>query len=555
MNDIIPEDILKTHTAVLGMTGSGKTSTGKLLIEHVVAQGARVCVLDPIKSDWWGMISSADGRKPGLPFHVLGGPHGHVPLHSSAGAAIGELVATGALPLSIIDMADFEAGGLQRFFVDFSETLFKKIRGVLYLVIEEAHEFAPKERAGIGNENMAIHWAKKLATGARSKGLRLIVATQRTQSLHNALLGSCPTMIVHQLTAPADQDPVLKFLKANVKKEERAPIEGSLSSLGVGEAWICSSSGGVIRRVKFPRIKTFDNSATPEDNSHAPEVVSAQVDRDKLRAIIGDAVKDAEANDPATLKAEIARLKKQVAGQPSPEPALDPREIANAEERGRQAGKKIGFSEGWNAAVGKMQATLAELPQADAQPEVERAPKTEERPAPSPARSATPSKKAEPGSDGLHPAAAKMLTALAGYTDTRLTWQEVCVVSGVKHGNGHFYGGRKSLNDEGLVDETSEGVRLTREGAEKAGTGRRLTRDEIVGVWLPKLKAPAPAMLAYLTKQSDRFVSTEELANAIGTKPGNGHWYGGIAVIRDNYLVEQTNEGVRITRVLREASA
>jgi DNA helicase HerA-like ATPase len=60
-------------------------------------------------------------------------------------------------------------------------------------VIEEAHEFAPKERAGIGAENMAIHWAKKLATAGRSKGIRLIVATQRVQALHNAVLGSCET--------------------------------------------------------------------------------------------------------------------------------------------------------------------------------------------------------------------------------------------------------------------------------------------------------------------------------------------------------------------------
>lgn len=54
-------------------------------------------------------------------------------------------------------------------------------KGVLYLVIEESHEIAMKEQSGIGNENMSIHWAKKLATAGRSKGIRLIVATQCIQ--------------------------------------------------------------------------------------------------------------------------------------------------------------------------------------------------------------------------------------------------------------------------------------------------------------------------------------------------------------------------------------
>mgnify|MGYP001586938043 CR=1 FL=1 len=113
------------------------------------------CVLDAIKSDWWGITSSANGERPGLPFKILGGPRGHVPLHSSAGKVIGQLVGSGKLPLSIIDMADFEPGGMQRFFVDFAQSLWKSVRGVVYLVIEEAHEMAPKERAGFGAESMA----------------------------------------------------------------------------------------------------------------------------------------------------------------------------------------------------------------------------------------------------------------------------------------------------------------------------------------------------------------------------------------------------------------
>lgn len=209
----IPDEILSSHTAVLGMTGSGKTSTEKLIVEQVAGDGFRVCVLDTIKSDWWGITSSASGKSAGLPFKILGGPRGHVPLHSSAGKVIGQLVGSGKLPLSIIDMADFEAGGIQRFFVDFAQSLWKHVRGVVYLVIEEAHEIAPKERVGFGGENMSIHWAKKLGTGSRTKGIRLIVATQRVQALHNAVLGSCQTLIAHQLMFEADQDPVIKWLK------------------------------------------------------------------------------------------------------------------------------------------------------------------------------------------------------------------------------------------------------------------------------------------------------------------------------------------------------
>ena len=304
----IPEAVLKQHIAILGKTGSGKTSTEKLAVEQVVESGARVCVLDTVKSDWWGITSSASGKRAGLPFKILGGPRGHVPLHANAGKVIGHLVATGKLPLSIIDMADFEAGGVQRFFVDFAQALFRHMRGVVYLVIEEAHEVAPKERAGFGAENLSIHWAKKLATGGRSKGVRLIVATQRVQSLHNAVLGSCETVIAHRLTTPADQDPVLKWMKANVDKATQEKVAESLSSLPTGTGWLCSGEARVFERVAFPKFKTYDNSKTPDGEAAEIDVTTAAVDQDELRAIIGDAVKEAEATDPKALRAQVAKL-------------------------------------------------------------------------------------------------------------------------------------------------------------------------------------------------------------------------------------------------------
>ena len=341
MNHAIPEQVLAQHTAFLGKTGSGKTSTAKLAVEQIVRDNpaARVCVLDPIKSDWWGLTSSADGQRPGLPFYILGGPRGHVALHDSAGKAIGELVATGALPLSIIDMADFAPGGVQKFFNDFAPALMKKMRGVVYLIVEEAHEFAPKERSGIGAENMAIHWAKKLATAGRSKGIRMMVLTQRTQALHNALLGSCDTMIAHRLTAPADQEPVKKWLKANVSKEIFEEVSASMSSLKTGSGWICSGEAQVAALVQFPKISTYDNSATPTGEMADLDVRTATVDTARLRAIIGDAVKQEAEDDPRTLRAEIARLTALTKSQAAAAaPTADPAAIAAAEQRGYSRG-------------------------------------------------------------------------------------------------------------------------------------------------------------------------------------------------------------------------
>lgn len=341
----IPDVALARHIAVVGETGSGKTHDTKTIVEHVVGEGYRVCVLDTIKSDWWGITSSANGKRPGLPFKIIGGPRGHVPLHSGAGKAIGQLVGEGKLPLSIIDMADLEPGGPQRFFEHFAQALWKHMRGVIYLVIEEAHELAPKERSGFGAENMAIHWAKKLATGSRTKGIRLIIASQRTQAVHNALLGSCGTLLAHSLSLPADQKPIIDWLNANVRdKALRGAIEEDLAFLPTGTAWACCAKDNFFQKVRFPAIATFDNSATPDKDADEFDVTTAPVNPDELRAIIGDAVKDAEANDPKALKAEIGKLKAEIGKLSVSRPAAPDNK---AYERSVEAARKEGFGEGY----------------------------------------------------------------------------------------------------------------------------------------------------------------------------------------------------------------
>lgn len=329
----IPAAALDSHLAILGMTGSGKTSTAKLAVEQIVAQGGRVCILDPIKSDHWGLVLSRDGKKPGLPFTILGGPHGHMPLSPHSGAAIARLVGSGALHHSILDLSDLENAEPSSFYIDFMRALWKSSRGVLHLVLEEAHEFAPKTIT-TREEPISVKVSKKLATGGRTKGIRLIVTTQRTANLHNDILSSCEYVIAQRTNFAPDQKPILDWVKGRRKKEEVQVFEASLPELEDGEGWIMAGRGGQFERVKFKMHSTYDNTKTPTMGSVA-DVKVPPIDQEKLRAVLGEAAKEIEANDPKRLKARIEELEKAAARKDKSQPAV-PARCLKCEELRRQ---------------------------------------------------------------------------------------------------------------------------------------------------------------------------------------------------------------------------
>lgn len=534
----IPLAALSQHIAVLGKTGSGKSSTARLIVERIVAAGHRACILDPTKSDWWGITSSATGNEPGCPFRILGGPHGHVALHSSAGRVIGKLVAEGDLPLSILDMADFEPGGLQRFFSDFAPALLKHVKGVLYLVIEEAHEFAPKERAGFGAETMAIHWAKKLATAGRSKGIRMIVVTQRTQSLHNAVLGSCETMITHRLTAPADQAPLLSWLKANVSdKTTREAIEGSMSSLPTGTAWVVSGEERFFERVRFPKFSTYDNTATPDGDTSRVAVRTATVDHDELRALIGDAVKEAEANDPKKLKATIDELRRDLAKAAATAPApVDPRAIETADrlgyDRGQAEGYKAGHRDGVQASLDALHRLHAETPNHPVYGSPSIHPKLREAPPPRP--------RAPVGAGAgvkLPKAERAILTALAQHG--RCDKGRLALMTGYAAGGGGFNNALSALNAAGRITRLGDVVDITETGLGDLGAWEPLpTGAALLAYWMahPQLGKAERAALQAIT-DNPAGLSKEDAASLAGYEATGGGFNNALSRLRTLGLI------------------
>ena len=154
----------------------------------------------------------------------------------------------------------------------------------------------------------------------------------------------------------------------------------------------------------------------------------------------------------------------------------------------------------------------------------------------------------------IHPAARKLLTALAQHAPARFTWGQAATLAGLKPSGGHFNSGRKELRAAGYVSETNGLVAPTTVGLKAAGEvpPAPSTPADRLALWCGRLPAPAPEMLRTLASQGERYMDADELAAILGKKPSGGHWNSGIAVLRNNALIETDGRYYRAANLFRE---
>jgi len=95
-------------------------------------------------------------------------------------------------------------------------------------------------------------------------------------------------------------------------------------------------------------------------------------------------------------------------------------------------------------------------------------------------------------SNGIHPAARKLLTALAQHAPARFTWGQAATLAGLKPSGGNFNSGRKDLRAGGYVIEANGLVAPTPDGLKAAGEvpPAPSTPAERVALWCGRLPAP-----------------------------------------------------------------
>jgi hypothetical protein len=307
----VPLDFVTQTQAILAKRGVGKSYTASVQAEELLKAHQQVVIIDPTGA-WWGLRSSADGKRPGFPIPILGGEHASVPLEEHAGEVIASAIVQRRFS-ALVDLSLFRKGQIQRFMAPFLETLYRLNREPMHLFVDEADAIAPQKP--FGEEARTLGAMEDVVRRGRRREIGCTLITQRPAVLNKNVLTQCEILCAMRLVHPRDISAIQEWVNVHADPAQARQMIESLPSLPVGTAWFWSPGwGDIFQRVKIRARETFDSSATPKvgEKIREPKVLAA-VEIEQLGAEIAAAVQRARGNDPAHLKTELARLRGELA--------------------------------------------------------------------------------------------------------------------------------------------------------------------------------------------------------------------------------------------------
>jgi uncharacterized protein len=309
---------------------------------------------------------------------------------------------------------------------------------------------------------------EEIVRRGRVRGFIPWLITQRPAVVHKDVLSQADILIAMKLTASQDRDAIGGWIEGQADRQEGKRILGDLPRLQRGEGYLWAPGRGILDRVAFPAIRTFDSSRTPKrGESLATPRTLAEVDLTAITAAL------AAAETPEAGKEDRrrhARFERELAAAKA--------RIEVLERENRDLASRLAEIA---ALAGSKNATAVSVPELSL---------TREAKPPRPVRAV--SADAAASSDGLHPAARKLLMALAQHAPARFTWSQLATLAGLKPSGGHFNAGRKHLRDAGYVAETSDLVMIMEAGLAAAGEVPVLpsTPAERLALWCDRLPSP-----------------------------------------------------------------
>jgi hypothetical protein len=168
-----------------------------------------------------------------------------------------------------------------------------------------------------------LHRVERIARIGRNYGIGTSFISQQPQSVAKRCLNQCSTLFSFRAAGKHERKAIIEWFSDKSGDVDTDVLFDSLKRLERGTAYVASVwLRNVDREVRIVPKVTFDSSRTPEfgETLVKPKVL-AEVDKAALREAWSAVVEEAEKDDPAALRREIADLKRQLAARPAPTPA------------------------------------------------------------------------------------------------------------------------------------------------------------------------------------------------------------------------------------------
>ncbi len=517
MNHPLPEAALDGRICVVGISGSGKSTTAKGGVERLLTQDRRVCVVD-LLDGWWGLRVARDGRTPAFPVAIFGGQHGDLPLTEHAGALIGQAVAQSE-GSSIVSLSELDGDAARRrFALAFFDALHKMNRAPLHLVIDEADFYAPQQPVKDGPGPLLLNRIKEIAARGRMRGFRVWPITQRPAKLHKDVLSQADTLVAMQLTSSQDRDAIEGWIGDQGERAIGRSILASLPSLKMGHGVLWAPRLGILETVHFPLPMTYDSSRTPDYGATAAAVALKPIDLGVLRERLASIEVEAKTNDPAALKAEVRRLEREL------ERALA---VAGPSHDQLAAEREAGFRYGLAAATRAIQAI--EPTSGEPMPPARSA-------APRPAVRAATAPSAE--GDRLPKGERLTLTVLAQYHPARVDSSKAAAIAGYSPRSSTWRNILSRLRQAGHIAEGPSPFVITAAGLAALGTFDPLpTGQELLEYWMAQVGKGERETLRILGTLRGECQSTD-LAQRAGYAATSSTWRNILSRLRTLGLIE-----------------
>lgn len=543
-NVSIPLDVLSLRWVEFGNSGAGKTALGRVIFEEADTAGVPTCVID-LKGDWWGLKSSKSGESDGRDVIIFGGDHADVPLNENAGVETANIVVE-LRKNFILDFEAFSRAKQLKFIAAFMERFYDANREPFNLICDETDRYIPQKiRAGDNLAPFCVGACEDVAKRGRKHGIFPKFITQRNADINKSVTELCDLAVIFRTSGPNDQKAVLEWLRAKgnlITEEQIQTVIDNMAGLVDGEGFICSAHPKlrIFERANFRWPETFNSSATPEIGKTIVQPKKfTKVDLAALGERIKSTIEEAKKNDPAHLKAEVARLKKELdnrpleSDMPAPEPipaftAEDRKLVERAEklvltvtEKMENEARKIldGIAD-FRKFLGEIKTRLDKVnpPPRPVRTPLTRVPITREflqqQPPPKQWHAKV---NHTPQSNGSLPEGETKILAACIQFDSGVTKQQLTVLTGFKRSTRDAYIAR--LRTKGYVQEMGDKVTATTEGCAALPNAQPLpTGEELQKYWLDRLPEGERKIFEILLNNYPSPVDKETLTEQTGFK-------------------------------------